>query len=421
MSTPEPKDPEVVKAEAEKVKAEAESAKIKVRKEEREEREAAESGAKALRDAERRQKIAEAEKATTAATRDQIAALIPDFKDVDRGKLEDKSEKPMFEAALAQRALASAASAIADKARDELKGTGSWRLLITSDTGLAVSDATYHDVVAGLDELTQAAEGALHEPEAKDQATDHPGELLGMLAFAPAAAPVVSAVAAAVPALLGVFSAQRTLRSTDVQKNDLAGAAAVAGFLTTEGDDGTVVHDDFRLLPTDGVHRKHAALVRLRRRLTALKLTLEAEKARTSADDDKAHTRIAVRLGLTEGVSSAIDTFNASLVTVPQDATRSPLGVAATREQLHAGGENDPDAFTHVLLIKSEGGGVYQTIDDKPFLMDDKVSIIATVSVTWILIGAGTSEVVGAGTVGGTATAHGNIGDRFHVAFDDQP
>jgi hypothetical protein len=413
MGTPEQEDPEVHAAELEKIKAEATGAKVKAQKEEREEREASEPGAEALRDAERRQKIAESEKAAAAAKRDQVANLIPDFKDVERGTLEDKSEKPLFEAALAQRALASTASAVANRARGRLDPSGGYRVLVTSDTELVVSDGTYHDVVAGLSELSEAAEEALREPVVAEEETAPPGEVREM------AVPAISAVAAAVPALLGVFSAKRTLKSADIQKNDLAGATAVAGALATAGEIGTIVHDDFRLLPTDGVYRKHADLVTLRRRLAALKLVLEDEKAQTPDTDKQAHSRIAVRLGLVDSVSSAIDTFNASIVAVPEGSKRSPLAMAAARERLHAADENDAEAFTHVLLVKSEGGSAHQTVDDKPFLMKDKVSIFASMSINWLLIRTDMSSVVDGGTVGGSATAHGKIGDRFDITFSD--
>jgi hypothetical protein len=72
-----------------------------------------------------------------------------------------------------------------------------------------------------------------------------------------------------------------------------------------------------------------------------------------------------------------------------------------------------------VLLIRSEGGGANQTIDDKAFLMSDKVSIVATASITWILISTSNSGIVDAGTTGGTATAHGDIGNTLKVTFDD--
>lgn len=421
MSTPE-KDPEVAAAELEQAKAEAKSATTKARKEEREEREAAEPEAKAVRDAERRQKVAEAQKSASAAKRDEIAALIPDFKDVERGSLEDKSEKPLFSAALGQRALASAAAKLATHARGVLNTQDRWRLLVTSDADLATSDATYHDVAAGLEQLKEAAQEALREPDTADEPLEELDEtkLSKLLMFAPVVAPVASAVAAAVPTLLGVFSAHRTLKSGDIQATDLAAAAAVAGALVDPDDAGAIRHDSFRLLPTDGVHREHADLVTLRRRLAALKLTLEQTKARTPASDDQTLGRIAARLALVESVSTAIDTFNASITAVPQGAARSPLGLAAAREELHPDDKDVAHAFTHALLVKADGGSVHQTIDDKPFLIDDKLSIIAAASITWMLIDARTSEVVGAGTAAGTATAHGTIGDRFDITLDDE-
>lgn len=427
MSTPEPKDPDIARAAVDKAKAEAESAKIKARTEERLEQEAAEPSAKAVRDAERGQKIAEAEKDRAAAQREQITALVPSFKDVGRGDLEDKSEQPMFEAALAQRALARAASNVA--AEVETKLPDDWRVLITSDSELVTSDGTYHEVVAALRQLTLAAEEVLRNPDpvapndAEADLNETEAGLHALLAFAPVLVPAVSALAGMLPALLGVFSAHRTLKSAEVGKNDLAASASVAAALTGIAG-GEVALDNFRLLPTDGVHRMHAKLVTLRRQLTVLKLRLENEQSSANqplaAESDQETKHRMVRLGLVDSVASAIDTFNVSLVAMPTGGTRSPLSVAATREQLHTEiGVTSANIFTHVLLVKSEGGSVHQTIDDKPFMMSDKLSIVASASLTWLLLATDTNAIVGAGTAGGIATAYGAIGDRLQLGFDE--
>ena len=47
------------------------------------------------------------------------------------------------------------------------------------------------------------------------------------------------------------------------------------------------------------------------------------------------------------------------------------------------------------------------------------MSIVASASLTWLLIATETSEVVGGGILGGTATAHGKIGQRLKITLDD--
>lgn len=410
MSPLEPNDPAALAAEQEKLQAEADSLKTKALKEAREEREASELGATALREAERRQKVAEAEKAVAAAKREQVTALIPDFKDVGRGTLEDKSDKPMFEVALAQRALADAASKAATVVRMCLDPPEGKCVLVTSDAELSASDATYQDVVVGLSQLTAACEEALAEP-GTDPLTDDTGTGIEVETFVPLA-PMLSAVASAIPALLGVFSARRTLKGSDVAKNDLAAAAALAGAIRAkEGQAPSLVHDDVRVLPAGGVYSKHATLVTLRRRLTTLKLELEAQRAQVPEGDKASLSRVVLRLARVDTVSSAIDQFNTSLVMVPEGATRSSLSAAASREQLHDG------TFTHVLVVKSEGGSVHQSIDDKPFMFGDKVSIAAAASITWILVEVATNHILGADAAGGTATAHGKIGDQLEISI----
>lgn len=407
MTNGAPQDAEKLAAEREKLQAEADSAKTKALKEAREEREAAEPSAAAEREALRRQKVAEAEKAVATAQREQMAALVPDFKDVERGTVENKSEKPMFEAVLGQRALSNAARNVATVVRTCLDPAEGKRVLVTDDAELTVSDATYQDVHASLDQLTEAAQEALGESEGGAEATAE-GE-----GFAPPLA-AMSAVAGAIPALLGVFSARRTLTSGEVVKDDLAAAAAVAGvILAIDGTAPALVHDDFRLLATDGVTAtKHAALVTLRRRLGMLQVELEGQQAETPASDKAALKMLSVRLGRITTACSAIDQFTAAAVAVPQGANRSPLSIAAARDQLHTG------HFSHVLLVKAAGGSVHQTLDDKPFMFKDRVSILAAASITWMLIEASTNSIMAADTAGGTATAHGKVGDRLQITIE---
>jgi len=146
---------------------------------------------------------------------------------------------------------------------------------------------------------------------------------------------------------------------------------------------------------------------------TRVKLPLAHAKETAEADTAD---HVAGVLALLESVTTAIDAFSASLIAVADGATRSPLAIAATREQLHP---DAPDAFTHALLVRSESGGASQTIDDKAFWMSDKVSIVATASITWFLLKTSDSSIVDSGIAGDTATAHGEIGDTLRVTFDD--
>jgi hypothetical protein len=137
-----------------------------------------------------------------------------------------------------------------------------------------------------------------------------------------------------------------------------------------------------------------------------------------------------VKLGLVQGVKSAIDTFIASLTAVPAGATRSPLTLAAMRERLHD--VDDPNAedgdaqaedgrFTHVLLVKGNGGAAMQEVDDKPLWSDDTFAVVATAGITYMLIETDGSRVLTAGNAGGAIEAHGKLGERVNVKVDADP
>jgi hypothetical protein len=442
-------------ADAAKAAADARSAEAKAVKDERDAAETGSAAAQLERAAKARQATAEADKAAAAAQRDQIAAFIPDFSKVERGNLDLKGEKPLFAEPLAQRALDSAATSLA-AAASRVLDKGQWRILVTSDAELATSHAAYLDVVTGLDQLTAAADKLLGE--LSDTST---------LEFAPLG-PALSALAGALPGLLSLFAAHRTVTSAAVSIDDLAAAAATAGAFTRLKDAGAVVHDDVRLLSTGGVHRRLATLSDRGQQLVGQRIALEAAVAsaqarlelarakvddalkaleKTTADEEPAKRKAldqarealgpleqelsaaTVKLGLVQSVKSAIDAFITSLTAVGA-GTRSPLTLAAMRERLHdvedpAAAEGDAPAddgrFTHVLLVKGNGGAAMQLVEDKPLWSDDTFAVVATAGITYMLIETGESRVLAAGNVGGSVEAHGTLGERIDVQVDADP
>lgn len=445
------------KANAEKAAADARSAVAKADTDEA----VAAAGNSALgqqeRDALSRQRAAEAEKATVTAKRDQVAALIPNFSDAERGTLAVGADQPpMFADALARRALDSAAGTLGEEVSELLPAGGSCRVLLTSDAQLVDSHATYVNVVTGLDGLTDAAETLLGDLE---EASTR--ELLE-----PATA-TIAAVVGALPGLLSLFSAHRTITTGPVTVDDLSAAAATARALIHLKNEIVIVHDDVRMLDTGVVHARVAALGAKRRDLVARKLTLDVERAEANTDLTQARERAkelkkeyddappeakparltdlqekrdSVRrlenalaqatasAGSIDSLLAAVDAFNASLNAVPEGASRSPLTVAAIREHLNdvpppqtsttlaegVARAVEPDKrFTHVLLVKGSGGSAQQMFDDKPFLFEDKFAVVATANITYLLIATTGSAVLAAGNAGGSAAAHGSVGDEF--------
>jgi hypothetical protein len=438
-------DPTALKAQAEaekaladatKAKADARAAEAAARKAEREADEAAAPTARGQREAESRKATAEADKAAAAARREQLAALIPDFSKVQPGSLEVKGDQPMFGTALAQRALEAAAKSAMEQAAATLSNDDSTRLLMITDADLATSDGVYHNVSTGLDQLIAAAEKLLEEPKLE--------RVAGVVALA-------GALAGAVPGLLSLFSSRRTVTTAPVAITDLAAVAAATGALKKAKPGLVVTHDTLRLLPTGAIHERIARLSGLRQKLTGKKLETEDERARITGDLTTARetvagvladlewaseesrpalkeqlelaqkqasgyeevlTGMAVRVGLIDSVREAIDAFMVSLTGVPDGQTRSPLTLAVMREQLHASPGQEP-AFTHVLLVKGEGGSAAQTVDDRPLWSEDKFSVVATAGITYMLIETTRSTIVEAGVATASAAGHGTIGSQF--------
>jgi hypothetical protein len=435
-------------ADADKAAADVRSARAKADKDERDAAWSDTAQAKKQREAESRKATAEAEKSTAAADRDRVAALIPDFSKVERGSLELKGDQPLFASPLANRALDEGAETLVTEALEVLPQGGKWRVLVTSDAELATSHAAYIDVVTGLDQLFETAEDLIDKISRADT-----------LEFLPVV-PAIAALAGAVPGLLSLFSAHRTVTTAPVTVGDLAAAAATAGALKRAEPGGTVVHDDFRVLETSRVHQKLAALSKKREELVGHRIALESEKTAKSTELEAAHANIkeitaqlqaapadaqpalraklketqdeaasleqaisaaTVKLGLIESVQSAIDAFVASLTAVPEGGKRSPLAQAAMREHLHDVADStkptdkDPGAFTHVLLVKGNGGSAVQTVEDRPLWWKDKFAVIATASITYMLLETAGSSILAAGNLGGSATGFGSIGDQFEL------
>ncbi len=377
-------------------------------------------------EAEARSAVIKADKEASDARAAQLAGLVPDLGKVERNTLEVKDGPAMLSSALTYRALQNAAASV----QKALEAHEVRRVLVTSEADLASADAGYRDITSGLDVLDAAAAELL--PVTKQSPPEEPGG--DEIAIA-TAVQVASTVAAAIPAVLSLFSTQRTVRTAPVTVTDLAAATAVAG--TIRSATVTVVHDDFRLVHGNAVYTKATTLDEKRQQLVAQKITLEDRKSVDAArlttaqaevkqftdvtPDDQGkldvarknveHLTVAVhhsslRIGRVESLVTAIDTFTTAIRMVPTGATRSALAAAALHEQLRS----DTDGFGHVLLIKADAGQAQQVTENR-MLRDDKFSTFVDANLMYLLIETAGSTVVAAGTVSGTATARGKIGE----------
>lgn len=415
-----------------------------------------------------RKNVAQAELETAKAHREQLAALIPDLSKADRGSLTvDDSVAPILGSQLTFTAMNRAAQAIAANIEGVLPthdqtSTPLPLLLVTTNLDLASTDAAYHEVMSGLDELLESI-AKLPEP------TDPQLESIGGL-------DVLATVASAIPSVLSLLSAHRTLTGKTVDPNHVAAAAAVAGALQGKT---RVLHETFRLVPNGRVFTRLRELSESRNELTSHQLaqqeairvlsqraaaaaeqvtTLEAEIAKAKkagkpveelnqqlAEAERgmkssAAAESAARslLAAMDSMAAAADSFCAAIRETGANG-RSPLVTAALHEQLHPeeprssevlGGDHKaastdpaarpPELIDYALVVQAEPGQVVQSIDDKPFFIKDRFSTYALGSITYLLLQISTNTIVRAGTITRSASAHGKIGDDFEIKRPQQ-
>jgi hypothetical protein len=419
----------VTKAEAEAAQAEAAAAKTATDARHAEQDHDAPAAVRE-RDALAGKNAAEADAAAAAARREQLTALMPDFSKVEASTLDVKDGPPLWSTYLLGHALGAAAEEVAKSV--QTKDGPVRRILVTSDPDLASSDTVYMDVKTGLKELFGAADTLL-------KAVDAPMDARGLEPVG-SALDAVSAVATAVPAVLSLFSAKRTLSTGEVTPTDLAASAAVAGEMKQANANDTIVHDNFRLVPPDNAISILVEEVAAgRQELVAWKITLGDRKAglqeqrvavqaeldqlkkATAPDQTKIDAKseelaglqrqlssIDARLGMIESLLAAIDGYLTTIRT-PAGGQRSPLATASLHAQLHAEGAT---GFTHVLLVKAQAGQAQQELENRPLWWRDKFSVAVDVSLTHMLIETKASGIEAAGSKTVSRTAHGKIGDR---------
>ncbi len=173
--------------------------------------------------------IAEAERDTAKARGEQLSSLIPDLSTVKPGTLQVGTEGPAIGSSqLTFGGIGAAAERIAEDVQTTLglrsgseKGMAKW-ILITSDPDLASPDGMFQEVVNGIAQLKSASKDVLKQTDPTESPLVPPdaGASTPLVA---AAAPVITALAGAIPGVLSLLSSDRSVKTAAVLQNDLAG------------------------------------------------------------------------------------------------------------------------------------------------------------------------------------------------------
>jgi hypothetical protein len=412
VSDPGNAQAQIDQANVEKAKADAESAKWAAAKARREEEEASTPTAVA-------QRAVAAAKDATDAQRAQVASLIPDFSKSDRGSLSVNSGgQPTAGTGVGAEALRRAGHEVAKAVEEHV--TSDRALLVTTDTDLATSDAAYTNVDTELTWFTALVAKTLNETdlEARKPTDSEPtspaggapspkrGLLPGLV--------IADAVAQAVPSILSLFSAHRTVTTGTDALDDVAASVVVAGALKRGNQTRLVFHDSLRLLGGGQLGQRLTDLRDNRDKLDARKVDLQKRNPPADGSPPTA-SQIAEAIALATSVLASVDAFLQGLTSIPQGASQSTLATALLRQGLH------DRTFEHVLIVKAEASSAIQAMDDKPLLFKDTIAVFGVASITWALIRTSDGSVVDADIATATAQANGKIGDTFAMSDAEQP
>lgn len=405
----------------------------------------------------------DAEKAADDAVQARLTGILPDVSKVERGSLEVTGDSPVFSAALGYRAMRAAAASVAN----EMSNLGEARVLVTSDPDLATSTSTYLEVVAGLQALVDAGEAAMGDDDPCKGLEGQPTQMLGVAATATVGA--INAISAALPGVLSLFAARRSVTTKPVTTSHLGACAEVIRAMGRQQKGGKFFHDGFRIARAGHVYRLAERVSVLRNQLggRVLDLTRQhviaqdalrsaeaavaaAEKALKEGEQDQENLRkalaeakdavlvaqarsdvLAASKSLCEGTLSTIDKTMTALHAVPANG-RSMLSTASLLESVYPNlapadesievlghvfqQQPAPETFNYILLIKAEGGQATQLLDDKPLMLNDKVSSYVDVTLQYMLIDTSSSRVTESGVASGAAQLHGTIGSELEVA-----
>jgi hypothetical protein len=346
----------------------------------------------ARRAAQQRADTAQAETSLMNSSFGQFTGAVPDLSKVSTGSTTVDSGTQLFGSALALQALgqASREAAVEIAARVTAKNK---QVLVTTDTDLASTDAMYVQVEEGLKQLLQAAQELTASPFTQPVSGSVTEGLESIIAG-------VGLAAAALPAVISLFSANRKISGASVTADDTQAVIGVAAAMTQLEKPVQVLMDDFRTLDRNGPVSELLASVNSQR------LALTARKAELTSTASPEGTE---SLAVVGQVAAAIDAFLASILAVPAGATRSAYTSAVLRERLHDG------SIACVVLVKGVGGSTAQVVNDRPLWFKDKFTTIASAGLSWLMVDPASGAVIAGGTKVSTLEISGTIGESIRV------
>ena len=354
-------------------------------------------GAVANRAAQQRADTAQAEKSLTDSSLGQFAGAVPDLSKVNTGSTTVDAGTQLFGSALALQALGQASHDAAADIAARIPDKGKY-LLVTTEADLASTDAMYAQVEDCLQQLLQAAL-ALTAPPVFESAPETAGA--GATAHRESiVAAGVGIAAAALPAVVSLFSANRKISGASVSADDLQAVIGVAAAMARQQPPLKVLMDDFRTVDRTG------RISDLLDKVNAERLALAGRKAELTGS---ASPEDSPSLALVSQVTSAIDAFLASILAVPGGATRSAYTSAILRERLHDG------SIDCVVLVKGVGGSTAQVVNDRPLWFKDKFTTIASAGLSWLLVAVDDGAVIAGGSKVSTLEITGTIGETIKV------
>jgi hypothetical protein len=344
------------------------------------------------RAAQQRADTAQAETSLMNSSLGQFTGAVPDLSKVSTGSTTVDSGTQLFGSALSLQALGQASREAAVEIAARVPAQNK-RVLVTTDTDLASTDALYVQVEEGLKQLLQAAQELTAPPFAEPvpgSVTDGLESIIGGVGLA----------AAGLPAVISLFSANRKISGASVTADDTQAVIGVAAALTQLEKPVQVLMDDFRTLDRGGPVSQLLASVNGQR------LALTARKAELTSATSPEGTESLAMVGQ---VAAAIDAFLASILAVAAGATRSAYTSAVLRERLHDG------TIACVVLVKGVGGSTAQVVNDRPLWFKDKFTTIASAGLSWLMVDPVSGAVIAGGTKVSTLEISGTIGESIRV------
>lgn len=396
--------------------------------------------AKRGRDAITEKDIAVAKKEQAAAEKEASTSWIPDLSTVKSGTTTIDDTKVLHGTRLSAIAITAAATQLSKEVESVFKlfPLGA-RLLVTDDAIIVDSDGAYLDATTEASSLIAAARITLAEARSSEDCqiesvTDADtwevfrerslNAIGGVLP--PLMREAAETLATAVPPIVSLFAVNRTISSAVSDVDGIAAHSAVVHALLALKIKGLLIsHDEFRTLTTRGFATTIAELQESFLDLTKASVAEQSfisnnpfdvepdDGADQQAKDDYQKLKArrdesSMRHAQQDSIAGAIKAFLEELTVVDASTARSKLTTVVMREQLYGG----PQPFDLVLLVPKPVGESHQVLSDRTVGWD-RLTVGASVALSYMLLDAREGNLIAAGVVQGGAGLRGKVGDQL--------